>query len=481
MLRITTCSFILNLTIILLSFAKVIGILPPRQLRSPNARPQELSGLPEPSRGRSKVALEIIRVLGDAIGHVMFHPVPYEFGWIKLRGIPGKEVGMNTAMLFKESLDRSGLMRTAPVPEQHESSFEMPQEVSQKSQDLRMPNVLQRMKADVQGDSPFTGRNADCRDRRDLRPPSGNLKNRGLSDKSPGSSNSRDKTESALVEEDQRDFKPFGLFLYAAMNGASTVLFPFHLVLWLLFQVSGGLSQALSESSKRGRDDKSLRSGHQSLWPLFRASIGQWNSRFSRDLPQAYVPAFAFGARLVSQAYPAPVLISTPFLHFSYAGHSSNTPNSMNNRELALSPAESFLCPRALRLAVSAFQALSGFHVVAWNQYTIFPLLMRESIIYLDSDIDRNLLSQSIGDLYKQIQGNFEYVISDVVDEEGRTLSERRSRMNLNTTGSPILDMICILLIMGLLALPAAIGAIIWYAIKVWFTTKVVKTTWMGK
>ena len=39
--------------------------------------------------------------------------------------------------------------------------------------------------------------------------------------------------------------------------------------------------------------------------------------------------------------------------------------------------------------------------------------------------------------------------------------------MNLNTTGSPILDMIRILLIMGLLALPAAIGAVVWYGIKI--------------
>ena len=52
--------------------------------------------------------------------------------------------------------------------------------------------------------------------------------------------------------------------------------------------------------------------------------------------------------------------------------------------------------------------------------------------------------------------------------------------MNLNTTGSPVLDVIGILLLMGLLALPGAIGAVLWYGIKVWFTTKIVKATWMG-
>ena len=53
--------------------------------------------------------------------------------------------------------------------------------------------------------------------------------------------------------------------------------------------------------------------------------------------------------------------------------------------------------------------------------------------------------------------------------------------MNINTTGNPVLDVICIVLLMGLLALPAAIGAVVWYGIKIWFTTKVVKTTWVGK
>ncbi|OGW69256.1 MAG: hypothetical protein A2036_03930 [Omnitrophica bacterium GWA2_50_21] len=53
--------------------------------------------------------------------------------------------------------------------------------------------------------------------------------------------------------------------------------------------------------------------------------------------------------------------------------------------------------------------------------------------------------------------------------------------MTLNTTGNPVLDVIGIVLLMGLLALPAAIGVVIWYAIKVWFTTKIVKKAWVDK
>ena len=57
-------------------------------------------------------------------------------------------------------------------------------------------------------------------------------------------------------------------------------------------------------------------------------------------------------------------------------------------------------------------------------------------VIYLGSDkftwiaapVDRNLLSQSIGDLYNQIQNNFKEPISDVVDEDSRTLLEIKKK-----------------------------------------------------
>lgn len=327
------------------------------------------------------MTLEILRVLGNAVGHIMFHSVPYKFGWIQFRGIPGEEVGMNTGMIFEESPDRPGLVRTAPVPEQHKPSFKMPQKVSQESQDLRLPNVLQRMKADIQGDSPFAGRDADRGDSRDLRPSPGDFKNRSFSDSSPGLSDSRDKTKPALVEKDKGNFKPFGLFLYAAMNVASIALFPFHLALWLWSRASDGSSATLAGSSKHDRDDMSLQTDHRSLWPHFQASIGQWNSRFSRDLPQALAQASVSGARLVSQVYPALVLLSMLYRPSVYVDRSSSTPNLTNNRVLGLSSADSFRYPRALRPAAYAFQALFGFHGVSWNQYTIFLLLMRVSII----------------------------------------------------------------------------------------------------
>ena len=285
-------------------------------------------------------------------------------------------------MVFEESFNRPSLVRTAPVPQKNEPSFKMSQKIAQKGKDLGIPNVFQGVKAGIQGDSRLSGRDANRGDSGYFRPSAGDLKDRRLSNGRPGLSDSRDKTKSALIEEDQRDFKFFGLFLYAAKYVASIFLFPFHLVLWLWSRVSDGSSATLAGFSKHAPDDKPLRNAYRSLWPLFPTSTGQWSSRFLAGLPQAFAPASVSGARLVSQASRARVLTSMPYHRSSFADHPSNTPNLTSNRVSQLSPADSFRYPRALWPAVYAFQALFGFHGVAWRQYTMFLLLMRESIAF---------------------------------------------------------------------------------------------------
>lgn len=42
-------------------------------------------------------------------------------------------------------------------------------------------------------------------------------------------------------------------------------------------------------------------------------------------------------------------------------------------------------------------------------------------------------------------------------------------------------QVIGILLFMGIMAAIPALGAVLWYTIKVWFTTNVIKKTWINK
>ena len=50
---------------------------------------------------------------------------------------------------------------------------------------------------------------------------------------------------------------------------------------------------------------------------------------------------------------------------------------------------------------------------------------------YLDSSVDRNLLLRSIDDLYSQIQDNFEYQISDIVDDNSRSLTKSKKKRSI--------------------------------------------------
>lgn len=367
---------------VLLTYVKVIRIiLSPWQFGSPNTRPQESFRMLEPLRRASEKFLKVVRVLRNAVGHKTLHIVPNELGRVQFRGVPGEEVIMNPqAIIVKESFDRPGLMRAASVPKKHKAPLQVTQEMSQEGQNLGMPDVLQGMKTDVQSGSPLTRGDRDRGDGRYLRPTTGDLKNRSLSDRRPGLADGRNKAESALIEEDHGQVKPLRLFLYAATCSVSSVLFPFHPALGLLSQASGSSSPSLSTTTRRYSGDKTLRNARPPLRRFAWLSKDQSSSRSSTLRPQARQPDSSSGARLVSMDDREQVLTSTPHHHFSYAGRSSNTPNTTSNRLSWLSPADSSLYPATRQPAGAAVRAVLGFHGVSWDQFIILLLLLRKSI-----------------------------------------------------------------------------------------------------
>jgi hypothetical protein len=314
----------------------------------------------------------------------MLHLRPHELRRIKLGGVSRKEVGMNPRIAFKESLDRPGLMHSALVPQKNEPSPQVPQEISQKRQDLRMSDVLQRVKADIQIDSPLAGGNADRGDRRYLRPSSGDLKDRGLSPNRPSFPDTRHKAKPALVEEDQRKFKPFGLFLYGATYGASNVLFPFHPALGLLSRVFDNSFPSHAKATRRYWGGRRLGTSFQSPGRFSGLSKDRSSTRSSWHLQPAPLQGSFSGARLASRAVQESILASNPHLLLSHADVSNSKPSFWNNQSVSPYPTDLSLYPAALRLVVSALQAVLGSHGVAWDQFTTkwrnVLLFMRKSI-----------------------------------------------------------------------------------------------------
>ncbi len=293
-----------------------------------------------------------------------------------------KVIGINPGMQLKKLLDRASLMHTASVPQEDKPSFKVLEQVSQERQHLGMTNVLQRMKADIQSDSPFARRDANGGNGRDFCPSAGDFKNWGLPYGRPCLSDGRDKTKPALVKKDEGQVKPFGLFLYAVIDSASSALFPFHPVRAPWSQAFGSSIQDLAKPSRHERDDTKPRSVFQSLQRFSLRSKDPWSSLELSAHPQEPSLTTVSDARLACTAGRARALASRHHPPVFCKDQSNSRPSLTNNQVSRLFAAASFLHPRARGPAACTFQALSGFHVVSWNQYIIFLLLMQVSVEY---------------------------------------------------------------------------------------------------
>lgn len=232
------------------------------------------------SRPVKKVS-EMLSVLRNTIGDIAFEMSPNKLVGVKLRRIPGETVRMNASLGLNEPLDRARLVDGTGIPDQDKTLFKVSEKVPQKSQDFRAANIPGHVKAGVQIDSPLLGRNADRGDGRDLRPSSGDLKNGRFSNRRPGLSDARNKTKSALVEEDQGNVKFPGLFLYAAKYGASTVLFSSHPALLRVSQVFDDSSPSASKTTKGDWDDKTPQNAFGPPPRFSGLSTDRWNSPVS--------------------------------------------------------------------------------------------------------------------------------------------------------------------------------------------------------
>ena len=323
---------------------------------------------------------EIINIFWGTVSYRAFHVIPRILVGVKLRGISGEVVGMNTPVGFDEPLNRSGFMSGAPIPDKNKAPLEIFKEVPQKGIDLGMPDILGDMKTDVKTNSLSLGRDTDGRDRGYLRPSASHSKDRRLAARRPGFPDRWDKQKPALVEEDKGDFKPFGLFLYAAMNSVSIFLYSSHPVLWLVSRASDSSNPNLEGFSRHGRGDTQRRSSYLLPWRFSSESKVRLCNPASRAQLRESLQGSASVARLAAQGVRERVSTSMPLVPSFFLARSSNKPSLVNNLSFLPHPADLNLYPAAQRLAGGAVQAVLGSHGVSWNQFSLFLLLMQMSI-----------------------------------------------------------------------------------------------------
>ena len=124
-------------------------MLSPWKLRGPD------TGSKKPLRSSQSVGrafkepLKVRSVSRDAVSRRSFEVNPDKFGRVKFRGVRGEVVGHDSGMIFKESLDLSGLVNGASIPEEDKSPLKMFEEMPEESHGLRPPDISGGIEADV--------------------------------------------------------------------------------------------------------------------------------------------------------------------------------------------------------------------------------------------------------------------------------------------------------------------------------------------
>jgi len=165
-------------------------------------------------RGRACPATEFDRVVGREVGervHLEIGPDPFhgvEFGSIR-----GKELGLDLPRAFPEQPPVDPLVRSETIPQQEEPSREMHTQLAKKWNQILHGDVFVRQEGKVKSQPLSLGGNGDCCNHGDLLPGTRALvKNGSRPDRSPGAPEMRRHQKPALIEKDQVDVQPLGVF-----------------------------------------------------------------------------------------------------------------------------------------------------------------------------------------------------------------------------------------------------------------------------
>jgi hypothetical protein len=340
-------------------------ILSPWQLRCFNTRQQEFPRIFNPFYGFLKHILEMTKLFGNAVSHMVFKIGPNELIGIELRGIRRKMVGMDAAVIGNEPFNLRRSVNHAPVPQEDKTFAEMPKQMSEKKDNFMVADVATRVKANVKLNTPSLSRNADSRNSRYLRPMACTVQYGSLPSRSPTLAHIRNQREAALVKKDERDTTPLGVFLYVATHSASNALLLFRSSPSPVLSVSDNSIPSLARATRYDWGDRLPQTSSQLPRRSFWWSRVPWNNH-SPQLPLGAPGLVSFsGGRLTWRDVPVQTLPSTHQLLSSGIPYASGEPNLLNNRFSQQQPADLTLALAAQQHAGGAVQAAPGFHVVS--------------------------------------------------------------------------------------------------------------------
>ncbi len=304
-------------------------------------------------------------VLWRTVGQRVFGFGPHKLIGIELWGIGWKSVHMEPLVLVNELLYDDAPVDGAPIPEQHNRSAQVAQEVTQEAEDLH-PGNIGAVETEVKSKPLARWGDGDSRDGRNPFPRIAVSEDRSMTDRCPGLAHVRDEEESAFVEEYEMGPKSLGFFLTPATAASSTVRWLARFFAWLGAPASATSILDPSSLATHDRSDTESRNVSRSAWQFAAESIALSYIPPRQHLAPTVAGACAFatwttvaGARALAWAAGRlPHLGESP---------GPNAPRSLSKRS-ASPPQTGTSCQPAvkLRLDVFALLAVEGFLGVAY-------------------------------------------------------------------------------------------------------------------
>lgn len=329
-----------------------------------NTGPKKLLGVSDAMHGGAQSASKGDDILGRAIGQRVFGFGPHKLIGIDLWGIGRKLMYMEALALTNELLNDEAPVDRAAIPEQHNWSAQMAQQVVQETDDLHPGNVG-AVETEVKS-KPLTRRgDADGGDGRNPLPRIAVSDNRSMADRRPGLAHVRDEEESAFVEEYEMGPKSLGFFLTRATAFSSNVRWLARFSAWPGAPASATSILDPSSLATHDRSDTESRNVSRSAWQFAAESTTPCYIPPRQHLAPTVRGACAFATRTSVAGVRALVWPAGLLPHLGESP-GSNAPRSLSKRSESRPLTGTFCQPAAgLRLDVFALLAAERFHGVA--------------------------------------------------------------------------------------------------------------------
>lgn len=289
---------------------------------------------------------------------------PDEFVRVEFRGVRREAINTEPFVLSEKLTDDDTPVDRAAIPQEHDRTAQMPQEMAQETNDLHAGDVG-CVETEVKPKTFARGRHGDGGDGRYAVPPIAVSEDGGLTDRRPGLADVGNEEEPAFVEEDEMGPKFSGFFLYAATRLASSGRWPPRPFAGPGAPVFATSIPSSASPATHGPGGSGSRTVVRSVWLCDAGSIAGLRILPPGDLVPATVAACASGAATAAVDARASVWAGA---HRCRPGESSgpSAPQSLW-RSSGSQPQTDTFCQSAARQrrGIFALRVVEGFHVVS--------------------------------------------------------------------------------------------------------------------